>query len=252
MPSYLQAFGLSLPIVKKSDDITELIVSAAKKQNIGIENNDIIIITEKIVSKSEGRIISLKNIKPSHKAIKLAKEAEKDPRLVEAILRESKDVLKVEKGFIIVETRHGFICANAGIDASNIAGNDETIKLLPKDPDKSAEKIRKKIEKAAGKKIGVIISDSFGRPFRFGSVGVAIGASNVKALWDRRGEKDLFGKVLKTTRVSLGDALASLGNLVTGEAGEGIPVVVVKTNLGLVGKGRAKELIRDKKTDVFR
>jgi len=252
MPSYLQAFGLSLPIVKKGDDIAGLIVSAAKKQNIGIGSNDIIIVTEKIVSKSEGRIISLKDIKPTKKAIAIAKQAQKDPRLVEAILRESKKVLRIGKGFIIVETRHGFICANAGIDASNIAGNDETVKLLPKDPDKSAEKIRKKIEKATGKKIGVIISDSFGRPFRFGSVGVAIGASKVRVLWDRRGEKDLFGKVLKTTRVAIGDALASLGNLVTGEAGEGIPVVIVKSNLKLLGKGRAKELIRDKKTDVFR
>lgn len=252
MPPYLQAIGLTLPVVNKGDDIAELILNASKRQNIEIDNSDVIIVTEKIVSKSEGRVISLKNIKPSKNTLRLAKEAEKDPRLVEVILRESKGVLRVGKGFIIVETKHGFVCANAGIDVSNVTGNDETVKLLPKSPDKSAEKIRKKIEKATGKKVGIIISDSFGRPFRFGSVGVAVGASNVNVLWDRRGEKDLFGKVLKTTRVSLGDALASLGNLVTGEAGEGIPVVVVKSNLRLLGRGRAEELIRDKKADVFR
>lgn len=249
---FIKAFGLKLPMIKKGDDIAELLLKACEEQRTEIEDGDIFIITEKIVSKSHGRVIDLRNIEASEEAEKIARKVKKDPRLIELILRESRGILKTGEDFIITETKHGFICANAGIDFSNVDKDYNTAKLLPENPDKAARDIREEIERKTGKRVGVVISDSFGRPFRKGSIGVAIGASGIKALYDRRGEKDIFGKELRTTRVAIADMLASLGNLICGEASEGIPAIIVKTNLNFLGEGNAKELIREKEKDVFR
>lgn len=240
----MELIGLKLPIVREGDDLASMIVELAN-----LKEGDIIVLAEKIVSKSEGRVLELEDISPSEKALKISSKTGKDPRLVEAILRESEEVLKVGSNFILTQTRHEFICANAGVDSSNI--EEGRIKLLPKDPDESAKRIRAQIEKRTGKKVGVLISDSFGRPFRVGSVGVALGCSGVKCLWDRRGEKDIYGKKLLTTRVAVGDQIASATALVTGEAAELVPVVIVR-GLDLLGDGKAMDLIRPKEEDLFR
>ncbi len=237
-----------VPLIKAGDNIAEIILNSINKNGVEIRDNDIIAVTEKIVSKAEGRLVKISEIVPSKKAIKIAEKLDKDPRIVELILRESKNIVALTENFIIVETKHGFICANAGIDESNVEHG--YVKLLPKDPDRSADNIRRYIEKNTGKKVGVIIVDSFGRPFRNGSVGVALGASGIITLWDRRGDKDLYGKVLKVTRVAVADCLASIACLVFGEANEKIPVAVIR-GFRFLGRGKAKDLIREK-NDFFK
>ncbi len=246
----MEIIGLgNLPLIRDGDDLVEIISSALKEKGIALEDNDIVVITEKIVAKAEGRLVDLDKVKPSRRAVVLGRKTEKDPRIVELILRESNEVLRTGKNFIIVETKHGFVCANAGIDQSNIEKGKA--KLLPRNPDRSARRIRKGLEEKIGKKIGVIIADSSGRPFRYGTTGVAIGASGIKALWDRRGEKDLFGRELQITRVAVADCLASAANMVMGEAKEKIPIAIIR-GLNFSGSGKAKDLIRKKREDVFR
>ncbi|MFQ5815299.1 MAG: coenzyme F420-0:L-glutamate ligase, partial [Candidatus Hydrothermarchaeaceae archaeon] len=167
----------------------------------------------------------------------------------ELIIGESRDILAIGENFIIVETRNGLVMANAGVDQSNV--EDGMAKLLPLDPDLSAREIRSYLEERTGGRLGVIIADSLGRPFRNGSIGVAIGASGVRTLWDRRGEKDMLGKELKVTRVAVGDCLASIANLVMGEAAERTPVVVIR-GFDFSGDGKAQDLIRPREKDVFR
>ncbi|WP_456375533.1 coenzyme F420-0:L-glutamate ligase [Methanocaldococcus sp.] len=241
----IEVIGLELPIFKGNENvnIAELI------SQYPIKDGDIIVIAETLISKLEGNVIDRNKIIPSKKAIELAKKTGKDPKVVQVILDEAKEIVKVGKNFIITETKHGFVCANSGVDESNVSNG---IKTLPKDPDKSAEKIRKEIEKLTGKKVGVIISDSVGRPFRKGSVGIAIGVSGIIALWDRKGEKDLFGRELKTTEVAIADELASMANVVMGEANEGIPVVIIRGAKVPFGEGKGKDLIRPKEEDIFR
>jgi len=244
------AIGLNnLPLIKEGDELEKIIAKAIEEKGIKLEDGDIIVVTEKIVSKAEGRVIELSKIKASKKAQELAEKTGKDPRLVELMLREFKEVIKIGENFIIGETKHGFICANAGIDQSNI--EEGKVKLLPENPDKSAERIRKFLEKKFNVKLGLIISDSFGRPFRKGSVGVALGASGVIALQDRRGNEDIYGKKLRVTRVAIADCLASLAILITGEGNERIPVVIIK-GLDYLGEGKASDLLREKEKDVFR
>lgn len=246
----MRAYGLSgLPIIEKGDDLVEVILQGMEAEGLEMEDGDIVVITEKVLAKAEGRIVDLEEVAPSERAIELAKVTEKDPRVVELILRESREVLAVGEGFIIVETEQGFVCANAGIDQSNII--DGKAKLLPLDPDGSAARIKAGLEARTGERVGVVIADSWGRPFRYGSVGVAIGASGVRALWDRRGEKDMYGKELKVTRVAVADCIASLASLILGEAAEGIPVVVVK-DLQVQGRGKGADLLRPKDKDLFR
>jgi coenzyme F420-0:L-glutamate ligase/coenzyme F420-1:gamma-L-glutamate ligase len=245
----MDVIGLKIPLIKAGDDLVQIVLEKLTKKEFEITDGDVLVVTEKIVAKSQGRLVDLHSIEPSEKAILLAEKTDKDPRLVELILRESIEVIKTGSNFIITETKDGLVCANAGIDSSNI--EDGKVKLLPKDPDKFAEKMRKSIEDKSGKKIGVVIADSFGRPFRSGSVGVAIGSSGITALWDRRGEQDLFDNELQSTRVAVADSIASAANLVTGDAAEGIPVVLIR-GLNLSGKGKASDLIRDKDEDLFR
>jgi coenzyme F420-0:L-glutamate ligase/coenzyme F420-1:gamma-L-glutamate ligase len=246
----MEIIGLdNLPLIRDGDDLVEIISSALKEKRIALEDNDIVAVTEKIVAKAEGRLVDLGEVKPSRRAIALSRKTGKDPRIVELILRESKEVLRIGKNFIIVETKQGFVCANAGIDQSNVEKGKA--KLLPRNPDKSAKRIRRGLEEKTGKKIGVVIMDSSGRPFRYGTVGMAIGASGIKVLWDRRGDKDLFERELQITRVAIADCLASAANLIIGEASEKIPVVIIR-GLNFLGNGKVKDLIRKKREDVFR
>jgi coenzyme F420-0:L-glutamate ligase/coenzyme F420-1:gamma-L-glutamate ligase len=246
----MRVFSLAgIPRIKKGDDPGEAIINALSKAGLSLQEGDIVVVAEKIVAKAEGRVVALRDVAPSRRAVELADETGKDPRLVELILRESVDVIKTGKNFLIVETHHGFVCANAGIDQSNVPRG--YAKLLPRNPDDSAEDIRRKLEDHTGKRLGVIIADSFGRPFRRGSVGVAIGASGVVTLWDRRGEKDIYGRRLRVTRVGVADCIASAANLLLGEAGEETPVVVIR-GLDFLGDGNAAELLRTRAEDVFR
>lgn len=239
-----------IPDIKKGEDLAEVIYSALKKQNIELQENDIIVITQKIVSKSEGRIIDLNKIKPSRLAIKLAKKGKKDPRIVEVILRESKSILRLKNGKIISETKHGFVCANAGVDKSNVKG-ENFVSILPSDPDKSAMKIREKLMKMTGKDIAVIISDTFGRPWRIGQVNIAIGIAGLKPIKDYRGKKDMFNQELKVTAIAIADELASAAELVMNKS-DGVPVAIIRGYKYPKGEGSIKELIRPIEFDLFR
>jgi len=249
----IKIIGLStIPLIKEGDDLADIIIEASKRESLEIKDGDIIVIAETIVSKAEGNMINLKAIKPRSKARMLAEQTGKDPRLVEAILRESKDIIRIGHDFIVSETKHGFICANAGIDESNVGDGMAT--PLPKDPDATAENIRVSLTDKTGKDIIVIIADTQGRPFREGAVGVAVGISGMKPLWDRRGETDLYGKSLKTTKIAVADEIASAASMVMGQANEGIPVVIIRgyPHDHLKDHGSSKDLLRPKELDVFR
>lgn len=241
----MEVIGLEIPIITGNEnlDLAELI------SGYPIENGDIIVIAETIISKLEKNLIKKSDIVPSKEAIEIAEELNKDPEVVQIILDEANEIVKMGPNFIVTETKHGFVCANSGVDESNSL---DYIKPLPKNPDKSADELRKKIEKLTGKKVGVIINDSMGRPFRKGSVGVAIGVSGVCALWDRKGEKDLFGRELKTTEVGIADELASAASVVMGQSNEGIPLVIIRNAPVPYVEGKGRDLIRKKEEDVFR
>ena len=251
----IKIIGLKeIPLVEKGDDLSLLILKAAEKQGFSLENEDILIVAETAVAKAEGNFINLKNLHPGEKAHELAELTGKESELVEAIIQESEEIIKVGPDFIISETRHGFVCANAGIDESNVDLGLAT--PIPTNPDASATQIREKIEKNIGKKIAVIISDTQGRAFREGAIGTAIGISGIEPLWDRCGELDLYGRKLQTTSIAVADELASAASLVMGQADEGIPVVIIR-GVSYFKKLRndsstIKPLIRPKKFDVFR
>lgn len=251
----LEIIGISgMPLIKKGDPLDELILKALADINLEIQEDDILVIAETAVAKAEGHTIKLKEMTPTLKAIELADKTGKEPELVEAILQETREVIKVGPDFIISETKHGFVCANAGIDESNVEKGLAT--PIPEDPDKNAFLIRSKIKNATGKEIAVIISDTQGRAFREGAIGVAIGISGMDPLWDRTGETDLYGQELKTTAVAVADELASAASVVMGQADEGIPVVLIR-GVNYFKKlkndsANIKPLIRPKKYDVFR
>ncbi len=238
---------LDIPLIKEQDDLAKIV-----SERIELEDKDIVVICETVVTKSQGRVVDLKKINPSTRALDISKKTGKDPRLVQLILDESKEVLKIGDSVIVVETRDGNICASAGIDVSNVCGDESVVGLLPKDPDKEAEKIRQKLKKLTGKEVAVIISDTQGRPFRSGAIGVAIGVSGMKPLWKRAGEKDLYGYELKSSIIATADEAASAASLLMGQADEGIPIVVIRGARHLKGEGSSKELLREKEKDLFR
>ncbi len=250
-----------IPLIKAGDNLPSIIFNAIKHKNLTLKNGDILVIAQSIVSKSLGRMRNLENIKPSQKAIEIYKKMAplteksglpiKTPELIQAILDESKQVLKAEH-VLVVETHHGFICANAGIDQSNV-GSKDSISLLPLDSDLEAKKIRNSLQKLTGKKIAVIISDSFGRAFRIGSVGVALGVSGLNPILDKRGDKDLFGKELQSTIIGQIDNLASSAQLIMGEADEGLPVVILRGyNFNFDENASIKQILRKDDLDLFR
>ena len=239
MAKKITLIGLeTIPIIKPGDDLAKVIFEALKREKVDLDDGDILVIAQKIVSKAENRILDLRDLKPSKKAVKLASLTGKDPRFIEAVLTESDKVVKALKDHIIVKTRLGLVCSNAGVDISNVSGNDNIVCLLPVDPDKSAEEIRKKIEKLTGKKVGVLITDTFGRPLRDGQVDVTIGLSNVKPFRDYRGSKDMKGYTLQVKNIAVADELASAAELLIGQGKEKIPVVVVKGLNELVDEGK--------------
>ena len=251
----IKIIGLKgIPLIKKGDDLSQLILDAAKLQDIQLNDEDILIIAETAVAKAEGHLIHLKSVKPSQRAMKIAELTGKDVELVEAIIQESKEIVKVGPDFIISETKHGFVCANAGIDESNVDNGLAT--PIPLDPDNSAQVIREQLENNTGKRVAVIISDTQGRAFREGAIGTAIGISGILPLWDRCGEFDLYGRELKTTSIAVADELSSAASLMMGQANEGIPVVIIR-GVNYFQKLRndsatIKPVLRPKKYDVFR
>ena len=242
-----------IPLVQAGDDLAGLIVSAARRSDVRPLDGDVFVVTQKIVSKAEGRHVDLTTVVPSAGAELLASEVGKDPRLVELILLESTEVVRHRKAVLVTAHRLGYVMANAGIDQSNVGGDGaEHVLLLPQDPDRSAQMLKARLDAAFGVAVAVVISDSFGRPWRNGVVGVALGAAGIPALWDRIGAPDLFGRSMQVTEVAVADQLASAACLLMGETDEGIPVVHVR-GLGIVADPLpAAALIRPKAMDMFR
>lgn len=240
-----------LPMIRKGDNLAQLIGNAAEKQGTPLQEGDVIVVTHVAVSKAEGRIYNLDEVVPSEFAKNVAKELRKDPALVEVILRESKGIRRMSKGRLIAESRHGFVSANAGVDMSNVSGG-RLVAPLPRNPDRSARNIRKGIMKLLGKDVAVIVSDTHGRPFRMGEINVAIGVAGLNPIRDRRGETDLFGYVLHVKQTAVADELASAAELVIGQANEGIPVAIIKGYPYTTSeKATARMLIRKKRKDLF-
>lgn len=223
-----------LPLVERGDDVAGIVAGALMAAALSVVDGDVIVVTSKLLSRAEGRFVELPRVEPSPRAVALAREVQKDPRAVELILRESVAVSRQAPGVLVVRHRLGFVVANAGIDASNAVPSDARpgsgpwALLLPEAPDASAAAIRARVEAASGARVGVVITDSFGRPFRLGTVGVAIGVSGLPPLWDRRGEADLFGRALENTITALADQVAAVADLVAGQASERRPVVLVR------------------------
>ena len=217
----------NLPIINKGDDIGKLVCEAAEKQNTPLKEGDIVVITHVIVSRAEGNVINLDEVVPSHFAETIAKQYNRDAALVEIVLREAKSIIRMGDGHIIAETKHGLICANAGIDRSNVPG-ERNVAPLPEDPDLSARRIRRRIKEITGKDVAVIISDTHGRALRRGEINVAIGIAGMKPIRDRRNETDLFGYTLRIKQTAVADELCSAAELVMGQADEGIPAAIIR------------------------
>jgi coenzyme F420-0:L-glutamate ligase/coenzyme F420-1:gamma-L-glutamate ligase len=245
-----------IPLIRHGDNLADIVVHALEHSRIVLEEDDILIIAQKIISKAEGRAVNLAAIAPSPRAIDLAEKTQKDARLVELILRESREVLRTRPGTIIVEHRLGFVCANAGIDHSNVAGASDSagewVLLLPAQPERSAGNLRDEIRSRTGKRIGILIIDSHGRAWRNGTVGVAIGIAGLPGLQDLRGEPDLFGFRLQITQVGVADELAAAASLMMGQAAEGRPVVHARGFPYPLREGALQELLRPREQDLFR
>ena len=232
--------------VQPNDDIIEMILSSSK---ISINDGDVLVLSQKIISKREGRIINLNSIIPSELSVGIASAYEKDPRLVEAVLSESKRIVRMEHGVLIVQTRHDFICANAGIDESNVEKGFVT--LLPIDPDRSAKKIRDAILQLTGKNVAVIISDTFGRPFRLGQTDHAIGIAGIESIKNYEGKSDTFGKIMRVTAIAIVDELCASAELVMGKV-EKSPAAIIKNYNFNMKNDNITSIIRDEKEDLFR
>ncbi|NJN80061.1 MAG: coenzyme F420-0:L-glutamate ligase [Anaerolineales bacterium] len=263
----------NIPLIRQGDNLADILLNSLELTKINLQENDILVLAQKIVSKSEGRMVNLADVTPSQKAIDLATQTEKDARLVELMLQESNEVVRFRKGVIVVEHKLGFICANAGIDHSNVSPSptstssvrrlaphskgeenhkEEFVLLLPENPDQSAKQIRNEVKQKTNKTIGVMIIDSHGRAWRNGTVGICIGLSGIPGIVDERGWKDLFGYTLQATIVGVADELAAAASLVMGQAAEGTPAVHVRGFPYPLGEGSLQDLIRPKDMDMFR
>jgi coenzyme F420-0:L-glutamate ligase/coenzyme F420-1:gamma-L-glutamate ligase len=244
-----------LPLIRPGDDLVELIASALGRDGVALRSGDVLVVAQKIVSKAEGRMVDLATVEPSAKARILAAEVDKDPRLVEVILSESVRIVRAaRRGVLIVEHRLGFIMANAGVDQSNVAPADGSPRalLLPKDPDRSAEALRRGLAAETGIDLAVVINDSFGRPWRQGTVGVAIGAAGLPAFIDLRGRPDLFGRTLEVSVVGFADEIAAAASLLMGQTDEALPAVLVRGLSWSAPASTAASLIRPANEDLFR
>ncbi|MYA09636.1 MAG: coenzyme F420-0:L-glutamate ligase [Holophagales bacterium] len=244
-----------LPEVRPGDDLPVLIAEAMHGERMGVRAGDVLVVAQKIVSKAEGRIVDLDTVEPSPEAVRLAAKCEKDPRLVELVLRESTSVLRTVPGVIIVEHRLGLVLANAGIDQSNLRAGDDHghALLLPEDPDASAAALSQALAAHFRvERLGVIVNDSVGRAWRLGTVGLAIGVAGMTALWDLRGDRDLFGRELLVSETGIADQVASAAQIVQGEGDEGTPVVRVRGLERLGPAQTARDLLRPRDQDLFR
>jgi len=240
-----------LPIIKEGDDLAKMICEATERQGTPIQNGDIIVIAHIVVSRAEGNVVNLDNVIPSDFAKAFAQRFSKDPNLVEVILRESRGIVRMGDGKLITETKHGLVCANSGVDRSNVPGK-RNVALLPKNPDRSAQEIRRKIRKLTGKDVAIIISDTHGRPLREGEINIAIGVAGINPIRDRRREKDLFGYTLKIKRTTIADELSSAAELVIGQADEGIPVAIIRGyQYPKSERAKATDLTRPREKDLF-
>jgi coenzyme F420-0:L-glutamate ligase/coenzyme F420-1:gamma-L-glutamate ligase len=250
----------AIPLVQPGDDVAALILAGLERAPIQLQTGDVLAVAQKIVSKAEGRMIRLESVSPSARAHEWAAITQKDPRFIEVVLSESKEVVRARFNTLIVEHRLGFVCANAGVDRSNVSPNnrapDEThpeyLLLLPSDPDGACQQLRDRFKAATGAEVGVLINDSHGRAWRQGTVGVAIGAAGFPALLDLRGHPDLFDYPLQITQVGLADELAAAASLLMGQADEGRPVIHIRGVPYPFRDGNAQELIRQKEMDLFR
>jgi len=246
----------NIPLIRQDDILADILLKSLQETKVELQNDDILVLAQKIVSKAEGRMRNIADVAPSAHALELAEKSQKDARIVELMLQESNEVLRIRVGTIIVEHKLGFVCANAGIDHSNVKGGgnakEEYVLLLPENPDQSARNIREQIKQKIGVNIGVMIIDSHGRAWRNGTVGICIGLSGLPALIDERGWTDLFGYTLQITVVGVADELAAAASLMMGQAAEGIPAVHVRGFPYPLGEGSLKELIRPKNQDMFR
>ena len=242
-----------IPEVHPGDDLVSLILRALSQSQIQLQDGDVLVVTQKIVSKAEGCLVNLKEITPSSHAKMLAEETGKDARLVEVILQQSRSVIRRRPGTLITETLHGWICANAGVDRSNVGGAEgEWVLTLPQDPDTSARKLRDGLQAATGADIAIIISDTHGRPWRLGTVNLALGVAGMQPLLDLRGLQDRHGYRLRTTRIARADELAAAAGLLSGQAAEGLPVVLIRGVAYQPGNGRAVDMQRSIEKDLFR
>ena len=239
-----------MPLINPGDNIGDQLVQAAKEESIQIQAKDILVVAQKIVSKAEGKVLDLSLVHPSELANTIAKTSAKDPRHIEVILRESTSIVRMRGAHLIVETPHGFVCANAGVDRSNVGKNDSVV-LLPVDPDKSAKMIRQRIMELIGVDVGVIISDTFGRAWRNGQVNVAIGVDGLNPIVDYRGSQDMFGNELSVTQIAIADELASAAELVMRKS-DRIPVAIIRGVEYVKEAGSIKSLIRSREEDLFR
>lgn len=246
----IRILGLpGLPEIAAGDDLGGLIADAVGRAQLKIGAGDIFVVTQKVVSKAEGQVAQLEQVKPSAKAIEWAEAHGKDPRVVEVVLQQAKRIVRMERGVLIAETHHGFVCANAGVDASNAPGGSVT--LLPKDPDGSAGRLQAHFERTFGVQVGVVISDTFGRPWREGVANVAVGVAGLEPLLDYRGQPDTFGRRLEVTVVAIADELAAAAELVMKKTRR-IPVAIVQGYDYQAAAGSARALIRPKERDLFR
>jgi coenzyme F420-0:L-glutamate ligase/coenzyme F420-1:gamma-L-glutamate ligase len=251
MPSELRIIGLQgLPDVTPGTDLAQIIVEAAQGQGFVFGGGDILVVTQKIVSKAEGQLVELHTVTPSPFALQVAKLQDKDPHIVEVVLRESKRVVRMAQRTIIAETHHGFVCAHAGVDESNVAG-EGTVALLPADADASARRLRDDLRQRTGIELAVIISDTFGRPWREGLVNVAIGVAGMDAMKDYRGLPDTEGRTLKVTTLAVADELAAAAELVMGKL-DRVPVAVIRGYAYTPGEGSSAQLLRAPERDLFR
>ena len=248
----MQLFALSgMPLVKPGDELCALIVAALKAAGLSLQSSDVLVLAQKIVSKSEDRYVELAGVDPSARAQQLARLCNKDPRLVEVILGEARAVVRARRDVLVVEHRLGYVLANAGVDASNV-GDDGKVLLLPVDADASCRSLCAALKIATGVEAGVLINDSWGRAWRMGTIGTALGVAGVPAVEDLRGMPDLFGRKLRSTEVAVADELAAAASLVMGQAGEGHPVVLVRGFPYPLRESSAAELLRPRSLDLFR
>lgn len=248
----IRVIGLEgLPIISEGDALAMLICKAAERQRTSIQDGDVVVISHIVVSRAEGNTVNLDDVEPSDFAKNFAQQFNKDPAVVEVVLRQSKRIVRMSDGKLITESLHGFVCANSGVDKSNVPG-ERNVALLPKNPDLSAQRMRRKIRELTGKDVAVIISDTHGRPLRKGEINIAIGVAGISPIRDRRREKDLFGYVLRVKRTAIADELSSAAELVIGQANEGIPVAIIRGySYPKSEKAKATELIRPREEDLF-